>query len=626
MRGWMLVAVAATGCGKDKAADTGAMPEEVCRGAAAGLDGAFEDRTEAWGLAEVRGARMSVADLDGDGYPDLVVRQIEPFGRDDFTAGVRYHSVLMNRDDGAGGRTFVDETADSLLFAPREGDPAEIGRAASVVVFGDVDGDGDLDAFTGQFYDANDAADDPGDRSEIMLNNGDGTFAFGPEIDLERRGGYATAGASFADVDADGALDLWVTGWYIRYGYLTADQDRLFLGDGAGGFTDVTEAAGLEMVRSGDPEDWVAGVSTRPAYGATACDLDGDAFPDLLASNYARAWNQQWMNDGAGAFTDVGLESGFAADDDLDYSDNQFYRCWCEVHGCDPDPGPASLGDCETYADYWTPGFDDQPARLGGNTFSTACADVDNDGDLDLYSAEIAHWHIGGSSDPSELLLNDGTGSFSRPGNEADGLARDWPSNSWNAGDIYAALVDLDGDGWKDVLLASSDYPDTRMFLWRQVAPGAFEEVAEAAGIDHPWPAGLAVADFDRDGDLDVVTGSSTARSGTPWTEREVHFYENTLGPLNALSIRLEGTEANRAGIGARVEVEAGGLVQTFEVGGGYGHMGMQHDTVLTVGLGEACTAEDVRVTWPGGAADDFGAVRANYAVTLVQGGEVRYE
>jgi hypothetical protein len=614
--------------------DSGGVGEEspppICNSAVewAG-EAAFSEETAAWGLEGVLGTRFSAADVDQDGYPDLIASEGTAFGRDDFEAGTRYHWLLMNRPAEGGGRTFVDETLERGLFAPRVGDANQIGRASVVHVFGDVDNDGDLDVFAGQFYDGSNAEADPGDRNELLLNQGDGTFVLAPQSDLFVDDGYATTGASFTDVDQDGKLDLYVVGWYHEYGYLYAEQQHLYLGQGDGTFTDITGTAGLFMKRGTATSDWLDGEARRPAFAANACDLDGDAAPDLLASNYGRAWNQQWMNDGAALFTEVGQESGAAADDKLDYSDNQFYLCYCSVYGCDPSPEAPAFDEatCATYASYWVPGWDDQPARLAGNTFTTVCGDIDNDGDNDLYNAEIKHWHIGESSDASELLLNDGAGTFTRPGNDTNGLAREWASASWNEGDLFAAFLDFDNDGWKDILLVTTDYPGGRMFLYRQVAPGAFEEVAEPAGIALEWPAGGVVADFDRDGDLDVVTGSSTSRSGTPWTTHEVHLFENGLGGGNMVRIKLAGEAANRAGIGARVEVTTDdGNTQVQELGGGYGHMGMQHDTELSFGLGASCSITAVEVTWPGGAVDTYADVPANYRVTLVEGGAVEVD
>ena len=641
-RGALLLALGlAIACHKDEKAgpadaigddtgETAAPPPLICNEAVPYAGGpAFTDTTEAWGLVGITGGRLSAADLDNDGYPDLLVREGSAFGRDDFAAGTRYHYVLMNRANPDGGRMFVDETVQSGLFVARDEDPATVGRASQVTIMGDVDNDGDLDVYSGQFFDGANRADDPGDRSELLLNDGDGTFTLADQSDLSDPGGYATSGASFADYDADGLLDLFVVGWYERYGQLYGEQDHSFRGDGSGFFQDTTTNTDMTMVRGSRDSDWIDGLARRPAFGATSCDLNGDAFPDLLVSNYGRSWNQQWMNQGDGLLVDTSMESGFASDEDYDYSDNQFYRCYCSVYGCDPDPGAPAFDEttCATYADYWVPGWDDLPHRLAGNSFTTACGDIDNDGDNDVLTAEIVHWHIGGSSDPSELLLNNGDGTFTRPGNATNGLERDWTRSDWNAGDLFTAFFDFDLDGWKDILLVTSDYPGDRMFLFRQIAPGQFEELADDAGIAHPWPAGAVIADFDRDGDLDVITGSSNARSGSPWETHEVHLYENTLPAGNSARIRLEGTSANRAGIGARVELTTDdGLTQMAEVSGGYGHMGMQNDTALTFGLGAACAIPEVTVTWPGGAVDTYADVPANYAVTLVQGGEVRVE
>ncbi len=628
-----LVLLAACGKDKNEAGDSGGadaqLPDEICHsGVDFGLEGAFAEETEAWGLTGITATRFSTADLDGDGYPDLIASEGDAFARDDFDAGTRYHWLLMNRDDGDGGRTFVDETEASGLFQIRGEDASAGGRPGQINVFGDVDNDGDLDVFSGHFN--NEASDDGdlGDRSELLLNDGTGSFTLAEPSDFHVDDGYATSGASFHDFDGDGVIDLWMTGWYESYGGLHGEQDHLLRGNGDGTFSEVTEDAGLEMRRGSNNSAWIEGTARRPAFGATACDLDGDALPDLLASNYGRAWNQQWMNQGDGAFEDVSQESGFSDDGRDDYSDNQFYRCYCEVYGCTPDPGAAALGDCASYAAYWSSGWDDQPHRLNGNTFSTACADVDNDGDMDLMSAEIVHWHIGNSSDPSELLLNDGSGIFERPGNESNGLFRDWDAmgvSSWNEGDLFVGFADLDADGWKDIVLISSDYPDTRMFVYRQVAEGQFEEVAEDAGLDQPWPAGLAIADFDLDGDLDIVTGSSTTRSGTPWSDHQVHLYENELSERNHLRIELVGDDANAAGIGARVEVTTDSLTQVQEVSGGYGHMGIHNDVALTFGAGEDCGPAEVTVTWPGGAVDIYGAVPVNYRVTLTQEGGVSW-
>ena len=610
---WTLLLIGA--CSSDGEDSGDSLPPAECRTTSA-FDGAtfFAEATGSAPLAlssDYQGLRLSTADLNGDNYPDLVLSQIGTHAHNDYTQTARHRRLLMNQE----GKGWVDTSESSGLFTNASG---EQGHAAAIHIFGDVDNDGDLDAFSGVFTDRG-RDDDPGDRSLIHLNDGTGKFTPAPPSEIAVDTGYATSGAAFLDYNADGLLDLWVVGWYREYGAsYAAEQDRLYQGQGDGQFKEVTGANGLKMKASADTSTWLDGTGRRPGYGATACELTGDGKVDLIASNYARTWNQLWEQTDEG-FQDISLASGFAGDSNEDFSDNQFYQCYCQENACDPAP-PAPVISC---GNYWNAGFDDQPARLNGNSFSTVCGDIDADGDNDLLTAEIVHWHIGQSSDPSELLLNNGEGAFTRPGNDTIGLGRSWPSNSWNEGDITAAFFDADNDGYQDILIGSSDYPDTRLFLFRQGTDGRFEDISEAAGLDQPWPAGLALADFDQDGDIDVITGSSTARTGTPWEDRRLHFYEN-LASGNSARIVLEGTESNGAGIGAQVRILTPDRQQMFSPSGGYGHFGMQHTTTIHAGLGEDCVF-DAEVTWANGEVDLHKDLSANVLWRLKEGADSPY-
>src|SRR5262249_46201252 len=148
------------------------------------------------------------------------------------------------------------------------------------------------------------------------------------------------------------------------------------------------------------------------------------------------------------------------------------------------------------------------------NNATTVCADIDNDGDMDLLTSEIRHWDVGQSSDPAELMLNTGDPSvrFTRPGNDVTGLARNHPSVEWDEGIMSAAVFDFDADGWPDIYYGASDYPGNHGLLFRQDSPGHFAEVPIEFGIDQHRSHGIAIADFDHDGDLDIVVGHSLAR------------------------------------------------------------------------------------------------------------------
>ena len=109
-----------------------------------------------------------------------------------------------------------------------------------------------------------------------------------------------------------------------------------------------------------------------------------------------------------------------------------------------------------------------------------------------------------------------------------------------------------------------------------------------------------------------------------------MHLYENDATThAGSLEIRLrgDGVTANRTGIGAKVSVEAGGVTQVQELGGGYGHMAMEHDTVLHFGLGACGGAANVTVTWPDQAKTTqvFSHVRGNRMVELRQGDPTVY-
>ncbi len=576
-----------------------------------GQEKLFVDRSAAWGLDDaglnVLGNRLAAVDLDGDGYPDLVVHQVGSNDRDDPQGGTFKRRILLNRPDGKGGRTFVDHTVASgygrIVLGEGVGG---LGRAAHFAVFADADNDGDVDLFSGTYIDVN-AEVRPGDRSIVMLNDGAGVYSPAPASEVSPEGEWTTTSATWVDYDRDGLVDLWVGNFYAIYGYETGLQDRLFRNNGDGTFSDVTAAMGLNTSNTG----FESGTNHRPTYGVSACDVNGDGFTDLLQSSYGRQFNMLWKNLGGKAFLDIAKVVHYDSDDNMDYSDNNFYRCWCHAgsNQCDPMPA-APMINCQSYS--WG-SKDAMPYRNGGNTFSTLCADLNGDGRNDVYNAEIVHWHIGQSSDPSQILVNGEAQNehgfeFSRPGREATGLVRPATMASWNEGDIYAAAFDADNDGVMDLYQPSSDYPGTRGWLFRGLGQGLFVDVdkdGSLSGLDEPRVGGLAVADFDRDGDLDVVLAFSTMRCDAecPFKTPVVRLFENgTDGRGNWVRVSFRGKGAggsNGAGIGARLELRSGGKVWAQELGGGYGHFGVQNTLSLHFGLGGQCYLESAELRWP---------------------------
>ena len=215
---------------------------------------------------------------------------------------------------------------------------------------------------------------------------------------------------------------------------------------------------------------------------------------------------------------------------------------------------------------------------------------------------------------------------------DAKGLLRKPTRSDWNEGDMDVGMVDFDNDGLKDIWLSSSDYPDTWGSLFHQNPDGSFTDVTDVAGAKHYHAHAFAAVDIDGDGDLDLIVATSNARcSGDPKCAPKpvIRVFRNDIGSANNhVKVRLHGKGAggsNAAGIGAKVTVVSGGVKQVQEVGGGYGHFGLQHDTVLTFGLGGTCAIDEIQVRWPDGKStvQTFKGVVANYLVDLTEGEEL---
>lgn len=559
----------------------------------------FEEVSELAGFKDlgVTAVRLSAVDLTGNGYPDLIARRSGLHSDDFEPGGQRAFWFLANQGDG----TFQDITEESGILARRDGDSLK-GRPAEVVAFGDINNNGVLDvvtAFSGV---------DGSEGAEVLLNDGTGRFTLAEASPELHQGGVSVArsGLSLVDVDGDGYLDLWVTE--------AGAQNRLFRGDGTGRFVEITEASGLTT--SGSQLFEIVNNSRHHghAWSGLACDLTGNGVPELLAANYGRSPNHLWvgkrLSAGEVSYVNHSVESGYAFDHRKDWQDNESARCFCklnrEAEDCADVPEP-ELIRCNSPSDVlrWNHDRDREPFRLGGNSGTTVCADLNNNGRFDLLTTEIVHWDVGSSSDPSEILYNTGEEPlrFERPGNEVTGLERPRDGVTFDDGDITAAVLDFDNDGRLDILIASTDYSGTRAHLYHQQADGRFERVDPEVGIDLTSAHGIAVGDFTGNGFIDVAIGHSRARCATGnhcLDETHVRLFKNNgAATNNFLQLQLEGKEgSNSSAIGARIEVSTPELLRVDTVDGGHGHYGMQHDLVRHFGLGASCAAR-VEITWP---------------------------
>jgi len=360
-------------------------------------DGTFEDVTEGAGVGGEGhyGAGLAIADYDADGWPDILVTNFGP------------NVLYRNRGDG----TFVNVAPEAGIEAPGWNTGA---------AFFDADGDGDLDLFVAGYIDCS--------LEEVL--------ATVPSLD-------------------------WKGVTKVAYGPfgLTGAPDHFFRSDGAGGFEEATEEAGL------------VDKSLGFGFAVRAFDLEGDGDLDLYVANDSDA-NYLYRNEGDGTFQEVGMWSGAALDD------SGLAQAGMGVAAGDADgDGVLDLLVTNFSEDFTTlyradgRGFFEDVSRavgIGASTYSslswgTALLDLDNDADLDLV---VANGHIYPQVDshpefgltyaqPDLLLENTSDGTFE------DASGRAGPGFALLRSSRGLAAGDYDDDGDLDLLITALDEPPT---------------------------------------------------------------------------------------------------------------------------------------------------------------------
>jgi enediyne biosynthesis protein E4 len=524
---------------------------------------------------------------------------------------------------------FVDISAKAQLNAKTEagGEKAKkyiIETTGSGAAFMDYDNDGWPDVFL-----VNGTTLEPSSGEEpishLYHNEHDGTFS-----DVTKKAGVALSGwgqgVCAGDYDNDGYTDLYVTFW---------GHSVLLHNNGNGTFTDVTKKAGLWREQS------------RWETGCAFLDYDHSGRVSLFVSQYVNLdlaktpvpgssnnclWkgipvmcgprglegtrSELFRNNGDGTFSDVSLSSGVA-------KTNPYYCFTALTADFDNDGWPDIYVACDSTPNLFfrnkRDGTFEETAVTAGVAFNADgkeqagmgayAADYNGDGLLDIIKTNF-------SDDTATLYLNNGDGTFTDVTNEA-GLGRNLRFLGWGA-----LFLDIDNDGWPDIFLANGHvYPEVdgrdlntnfrerKVLYWNQ-RNGRFTDISLNAGpgiMAQFNSHGVAAADFDNDGAVEVLVNNSHNRPS---------LLKNFGDHGNWILVRLKGTRSNRDAIGARVNIRANGHTQIQEVRSGGGYIS-QSDFRLHFGLGTAKNIDSVEVRWPSGFVQRLTDVKVNQVLTV---------
>lgn len=505
-------------------------------------------------------------------------------------------------------------------------------RLGSAVAVADYDGDGFEDIFVTDSCTTC--------KNHLYHNNGNFTFT-----DVAEQAGVAegndadnaSTAALWFDFNNDGRPDLLV----VRFGH-----SILYENLGNGKFRDVTKSAGLDRYMN--------------AIKAIAFDYDNDGYPDLFFGSYFQPLNifhpdtprffpesfetanngggvTVFRNNRNGTFTEVTDRVGIRTTGwtlDLGHGDatNDGFEDLYVANDFGTDRFYLNNGN-GTFTDKTATaiGFD---TRKGMNV---DWGDYNNDGWLDIYVTNIYDDYM---KECSMLWQNMGDGTFVDVSSEVGTCDTGW---GWGA-----KFVDYDNDGWLDLYVMNGwvsagkenyvpdifamvtrpnvDLTDARNWppignkslsgyekkrLFHNVG-GVFKEEAARHGLDSLKDGrGIAVADFDNDGRLDLFVTNA---------DGEANLYRNIL-PTGAhwATFVLEGTKSNRFAIGAQVRLTAGGKTYLQYVNGGNG-FAAQSTTRIHFGLGTLAKIDSVEVRWPSGLRQTFTGPAVDHFYKIVEG------
>ena len=460
--------------------------------------------------------------------------------------------------------TFYRNERGKFVDATDEANLGDAGWGMGCAV-GDYDNDGDLDIYITNYG-----------RNVLYDNRGDGTFADVTEYAQVGDERFST-GCAFLDYDGDGYLDLYVAnyvdfkhflqttpnrsymwkGLRVHFGPrgMKGSGDSLYRNQGDGTFADVTVEARVV------DQDKLYGM------GVIGGDYDRDGDVDIYVANDTGP-NFLYQNQGDGTFADVGWMIGAA------YGESG------EAQGC----MGIAYGDYDNdlYQDILVTNFWEQTNTLYHNDHGAFFSDLSFDAGVGKESFQFLAW---------------GTEFF-----------------------------DYDNDGDRDIFVANghlfpqldranlgTSYAQTNQ-LFENLGDGTFVEVSQLSGEGlgiKKVSRGASFGDYDDDGDLDIFVLNIN--------DRPTLLHNDGGNENNWLMVKTIGTESNRDGIGARIEVRCGEVAQSAEIRSGASYLS-HNDLRAHFGLGQTESIDSLVVRWPSGLEERFENLAANRLVVLQEG------
>lgn len=501
-------------------------------------------------LIETMGSGCAWIDYDQNGLLDLYL--VNGAATRAYTPQQQPRSALY-RNNGDG--TFTDVTLQAGVGAE--------GLFGMGVAVGDYDNDGFPDLLVLGYG-----------RCILYHNNGNGTFTdVSAHAGIENRGRWASSAAWF-DYDNDGRLDLIIANyvdWTPEHNFYCGDRGpglrsychpdvykgtppTLYHNNGDGTFTDVSSSSGI-------------GLKPGNGLGVVTFDYDGDGWQDIFVANDSMP-NFLFRNKKDGTFEEVGYLAGVAVSGD----------------------GQAEAG------------------------MGVDAADLTGDGRMDL---AVTHLDM----QLARLYRNMGNGVF-----DDETIRSKIGYATYHLSGFGTRFMDYDNDGARDLFIANGHVLDNVQLyrsearylepklMFRNTGKGMFENVSDRMGADFQLPKasrGVAVGDFDNDGDLDILVNNNG---------QAPQLLRNDGGNANHwLEILLIGTRSNRDGVGARVKLSAGELTQYEQKKGGMSYQSAQ-DPRLHFGLRNHALIDSIEIDWPSGAKTKLGIIKADQIIAIQEG------